>query len=172
MPVPGPRTQHGPDEGYRNPDGELPLRFRLPEPRFVFDSGRSPGTMEENRRGNVLAAGQIRTLWQQTAQFFAAQAPFSWTANRPGWGGGANEQDGGFGITRALRYMARSVYLPGGTDDTRLSELHTLIPPRVRSKAVTIAAGSVRSRPTVRNRLTSFGSRVDPINEQVAGAEE
>jgi hypothetical protein len=68
--------------------------------------------------------------------------------------------------------MARSFYLPGGTDDTRLSELHTIVQPRVRSKEITIASGSVRSRPTIRNRLTSFGSRVDAINEQVAGGQE
>lgn len=171
MPVPGPRSQHGPDGGYRNPDGELPLRFRLPLPRFLVDAGRSPGTMEENRRGNVLAAGQVRALWRQAAAYIAGPAPFSWTANRPGWGGPTGEQDLGYAITRAIRYMARSLYLPGGADNTRLSELHTIVQPQVRSKEVTAAAGSVRSRPTVRNRLTSFGARVAPINEQVAGAE-
>ena len=167
MPVPGPRTQHRPDGGYRNPDGELPLRFRLAPPRHLEMAGRSPGTMETNLHGRVLAAGTVRRLWRQALQYVGGGQTFSWTANleEPG-------HNHGFEITRALRYVARSFYHPAGTDNTRLSELHTLVSPQVRSRYVTLAAGSVRSRPTVRNRLTSFGERVQPLNTRVQAGEE
>lgn len=168
MPVPGPRTQQRPVEGYRNPDGELPLRFRLLAPRHLFWPGRSPGTMDwANLHGRILAAGQIRTLWRQALQYVGGGQSYSWTANAEDPGHGPS-----FGITRALRYMARSLYHPGGTDNTRLSELHTTVTPSVRSRYVTVAGGSVRSRPTVRNRLTSFGARVPTINRPVQATEE
>ena len=161
MPVPGQP---------RNPDGETPFRFhRIPGVPLAV-AGRSPGTMRTSLRGNVLAYGQVRQLWRQTINYLAAQSPVSWTANTPGRGGpGTNAR--GFQITRALRYMARSFYVAGGTDNTRLSELHTIVVPRVRSKQVTVAGGSKRSQPTVRNRLTSFGARVQPINARVRAAD-
>jgi hypothetical protein len=126
--------------------------------------------METTLRGGILAAGQVRRLWRQAVQYIPASPPFSWTANRPGRGGPLPGASEGYEITRGLRYLTRSLYMPGGADNTRLSELHTRVTPRVRSLPVTTAAGSVRSRPTVRNRLTSFGSRVEPINEDVEGA--
>jgi hypothetical protein len=77
----------------------------------------------------------------------------------------------GLDITRALRYMTRSVYARSGEDNTRFPGLHTRILMRSRSKPVTIGAGQVRTRPTVRNRMTSFGSRVPTINQAVPAAE-
>jgi hypothetical protein len=41
----------------------------------------------------------------------------------------------------------------------------------VKSKPVTIPAGGVRNRPTVRNRITSFGSRVPPLNPKLPAGE-
>ena len=167
MPVPGPRTQFGPLPGYRNPEAQSPHRFHEAPYVPTLELGRTPGTMERTLRGCVLAAGQVRMMYRQAVGYISAAEPSGWTTNgrdylvpRP------------FGVTRALRYLARSFYVAGGTDNTRISELHTVVLPRVRSKPITVAGGSVRSRPTVRNRMSSFGSRVTPINEPAQGTEQ
>jgi hypothetical protein len=172
MPVPGPRTQYGPDPGYTNPGREVPTRFNMwGRPAPVAEMGRTPGLMEITLRGNVLGAGQIRRLWRQSINFIAAQAPYSWTSSTPN-PGDPDRPAPGLAITRALRYMTRSVYMGSGIDNTRFYGLHTQVLPRVRSKPVTVGAGQVRTRPTVRNRITSFGSRVPAINQPVVGAEQ
>jgi hypothetical protein len=66
--------------------------------------------------------------------------------------------------------MARSVYIAGGTDNSRYEALHTMIDQRVNYRPVSINAGGVRNRPTIRNRITSFGSRVTPLNSRVSAA--
>jgi hypothetical protein len=171
MPVPGTRDQFR-DGTVRNPDGERMLRFEYTPYHGIADEGRSPGLMERTLRGCVLAAGQIRQLWRQSVNFSDAQAPYSWTDNSPQPDRPATLQSRGFEITRALRYMTRSTYAWAGTDNTRLSELHTVIVPQVRYKQVTTGGGQRRYPPTVRNRLSSFGSRVPPINRRVQAAEE
>lgn len=171
MPIPGPRTQQRPLPGYTNPDGETPDRINLwDRPGPIVMAGRTPGTMATSRRGNVLGAGQIRRLWRAAANFTAGQAAFSWTENAPA-PGRPIVAPSGFQITRSLRYLARSIYAAGGTDNTRYTGLHSRITPRVRSKPVSVPAGAVRSRPTVRNRLTSFGSRVPPLNPKLPAGE-
>lgn len=119
----------------------------------------------------MLAAGQIRQLWRQSINFTGAQASYSWTRNSP-----APDRPvitpTGFRITTALRYMARSVYMGAGNDNTRFAALHTQVNPKVRHKPVTIGAGTVKNRPTVRNRLTSFGSRVPTLNSVVPAAQK
>jgi hypothetical protein len=172
MPVPGPRTQRASLPGYTNPGGERPDRINhWHRPGPVAMPGRTPGLMAVSVRGNVLGAGQIRRLWRQTVNIIAAQSPYSWTHLAPAPGTPEFAPSPGIGITRALRYMTRSVYVAGGTDHSRFEGLHTTIHPRVRSKRVTTPAGAVRGRPTVRNRLTSFGSRVPPINSPVSAAQ-
>lgn len=170
MPVPGPRTQHGPDPGYTNPGNEEPTRFNMwGRPAPVAKMGETPALMYIDLRGNILGIGQIRRLWKQAIGYIPAQAPYSWTTNR----NDASPGDArGFQITRNMRYMTRSLYMGSGIDNTRFAGLHTAIMPRVRSMPVTLGSGLVRSRPTVRNRITSFGSRVPPINSQVAAAED
>lgn len=167
MPLPGPRSQFGPDPGYRNPGSEQPDRINLWErPGPVWWPGRSPGTMVVNLRGNVLGAGQIRRMWRQAVNLIPAQGPYSWTANAS-----TEESLQGVGITRALRYMTRSVYVAAGDDHSRFDALHTKIVKRNAYKTVTAPAGTRRSRPTVRNRMTSFGSRVPTLNQAVSAAE-
>jgi hypothetical protein len=164
MPVPGPRTQDRPLSGYSNPGGEQPDRInRWSRPAPAVQVGRTPNTMFMSLRGNILAPGTVRRMWRQVADMIPAQEPYSWTHNAPAPGRQVAIPRG-FQITTALRYMARSVYIAGGTDATRFTALHTKIPQRVHSKPVTLNAGGVRNRPTVRNRLTSFGSRVPPLN--------
>lgn len=126
----------------------------------------TPGLQHISWRGNVLGPGQIRRMWRQSVNLISAQDDFSWSYNGYRGTGPALAT----GVTRALRYMTRSIYMGSGIDNTRFSGLHTNIPLRVRSKPVTIGAGQVRTRPTVRNRITSFGSRVPTLNQPVEGA--
>lgn len=171
MPVPGPRTQYGPVPGYTNPEHQAPTRLnRWNRPPPVAQEGRTPVLQYVSLRGMVLGAGQIRRMWRQSVNLIEPQEPYSWSAlsptpDRP------HVTMPPVGVTRALRYMTRSITLRSGEDNTRFSGLHTRIYPRVRSKPVTLGAGQVRTRPTVRNRVTSFGSRVPTLNQPVQGAE-
>lgn len=167
MPVPGPRTQYGPDSGYRNPGNERATRFNhWNRPGPVWWPGRTPGLMQITLRGCVLGYGQIRRMWKQSANSIAGQGAYSWSQN--GTSGSAGPP---VGITRALRYMTRSVYAEAGTDNTRFYGQHTPIAHKVNYKTVTVQAGNVRGRPTVRNRMTSFGSRVPTLNSVATAAE-
>lgn len=177
MPVPGPRTQFAPLPGYSNPGQEEPTRLnRWKRPAPIAKDGQTPGLMEQTLRGETLAAGQIRQLYRQTVNYIAAQAPYSWTASSP-MPNRAMMPIGGYYISRALRYLTRSLYVAGGTDNTRYAGLHTEIKVATqrsaesRGRRVTVAAGSVRSRPTVRNRLISFGQRVPTINKPSPAAQ-
>lgn len=169
MPIPGPRTQFGPLDGYRNPDDAAPDLFNhWKRPGPVWWPGRSPGTMVMDLRGCKLGFGQIRKLWRQSIDFTGAMAPYSWTSNG---GDDGQASAGGVGITRALRYMTRSVYIGNGLDNTRYDELHTVIKKQNTYKTVTVNAGQKRNQPTTRNRLTSFGSRAPTLNQAVAAAQ-
>lgn len=171
MPIPGPRNQFGPDPGYRNPLDEAPNRInQWNRPGPVWWPGRSPGTMIVTLRGCRLGFGQIRQLWRQSVNLIPAQAPYSWTKSAPGPDRPV-DSPGGLGITRALRYMTRSVYAAGGTDNTRYAMLHTVVKKQNMYKTVTVNAGQQRNRPTVRNRMTSFGSRVPTLNQAVTAAQ-
>lgn len=125
--------------------------------------------MKVTLRGCILAAGQIRRLWRQSINYAPARDEFSWTAN------GYTDvppPTGGFEITRALRYKTQSLYMGQGIDNTRFAGLHTIIPPKVRHKPITLGVGLKRSVPTTRNRISSFGSRVPPLNPPVQAAED
>jgi hypothetical protein len=172
VPIPGPRTQYGPVPGYDNPGGEQPTRFNhWDRPGPIWWPGRSPGTMIVDLRGCRLAVGQIRRLYRQTIDYIAAQAPYSWTTNAPQPGRPESVPLNGVGITRALRYMTRSVYMGSGIDNSRYDNMHTVVMKQNTYKTVTVNSGQVRNRPTTRNRMSSFGSRVPILNQQVAAAE-
>jgi hypothetical protein len=149
----------------RNPEGELPLRFRDVPHMVVEIEGESPGTKETSLRGSVLAPGIVRSLWRQTAGFIGAAPDYSWTSSSPGF-----SRLRPVGLTRALRYMARSFYLPAGSDETRWGAPRPYQEHETRQPLTTIGAGTRRNRPTVRNRLSSFGSRVQPIVSRVQAA--
>jgi hypothetical protein len=150
----------------RNPEGELPLRFRDVPHAVVVVEGETPGTKETSLRGNVLAPGTVRTLWRQTVAYIGAAPAYSWTANSSFF-----TRARLFQPTRALRYMARSFSLPAGSDETRFGAPRPHQEHETRQPHPTITAGTRRNRPTVRNRMTSFGSRVQPIVSRVSGAE-
>lgn len=167
MPVPGPRTQTGPVPGYRNPENAAPILFNhWKRPGPVWWPGHSPGTMFLTLRGNRLGFGQIRRLWRQSINYNGAFPSYSWTTNST-----SHNTDDGFGITRALRYMTRSVYIGAGLDHSRYDELHTVVKKQNVYKTVTVNAGQKRNIPTIRNRVTSFGSRVPPLNNAIRAAE-
>jgi hypothetical protein len=158
MPVPGQP---------RNPEGELPLRFRSRPHLSIELEGQSPGLQDTSLRGSVLALGTIRRLWRQTVAYVPAPPAFSWSGNSPAFSPGVRAA----GWTRALRYMARSFYNPSNTDNTRFGARREIVTPGARQPRMTITAGAKRSRPTVRNRLTSFGSRVTPLNSNLPASE-
>lgn len=172
MPTPGPRDQFGPAPGYRNPESRDPDFFNhYLRPGPIWWPGRSPGTMIVTLRGCRLGFGQIRRLWRQSIDYVPAQASYSWTESAPGAGGPVTQPTGGYFITRALRYMTRSVYIGAGVDHSRFDELHTVVGKQNNYKTVTVNAGQKRNAPTVRNRLTSFGSRVPTLNKAVSAAQ-
>lgn len=168
MPVPGPRVQTGPVPGYRNPENAAPTLFNLwDRPGPVWWPGRTPGTMFVTLRGNKLGFGQIRRLYRQAVNYTAAGfGPYSWTDGSKTAGTGS-----GLDITRALRYMTRSVYIGAGLDHSRYDELHTVIARKNVYKTITVNAGQRRTAPTIRNRVTSFGSRVPTLNNAIRAAE-
>lgn len=168
MPVPGPRTQFGPLPGYRNPEQREPDLFNLwKRPGAIAWPGRTPALMAVTLRGCVLGAGQIRRLWRQSVNLIPAQGPYSWTKN--GTDTNANPP---LGITRALRYMTHSLYIGAGIDHTRYDEMHTVVKKKHMYKQITVGRGQTRSRPTIRNRMTSFGSRVPTLNQEVQAAQQ
>ncbi len=156
MPVPGQP---------RNPFGQAPDRILLEQPRFdgYGPGGEAAHFAGRSLRGMIQAAGQIRHLWRQKAGYAAGPPGYSWTINGPTSNLSAAR---GFQLTRALRYLTRSVYFGAGSDNTRLSELHTAVVMRSRAKPVTVGAGQQRGKPVTRNRLTSFGSRVPPLQNR------
>lgn len=168
MPIPGPRIQTGPVPGYRNPENAAPVFFNhWDRPGPIFWPGRSPGTMFLTLRGCKLGFGQIRRLWRQSVNYNAAFPPYSWTDGGPEF----SPPTGNMGITRALRYMTRSVYIGAGLDHSRYDELHSVIKRGAFYKTITVNAGQKRNAPTIRNRVTSFGSRVPTLNSAVAAAQ-
>jgi hypothetical protein len=167
VPIPGPRNQYGQLPGYENPGNESMTRFNhWDRPGPIYWPGRSPGMMVISLRGCKQAVGQIRRFWRQSIDFIPAQGAFSWTEN------GNDRSDGyqGVGITRALRYMTKSTYMGAGIDNSRYEGIHTVVNKQNFYKTPTLGAGQVRNRPTVRNRMSSFGSRVPTLNQTVQAA--
>lgn len=147
----------------RNPLGQTADRFELEQPRFAVKAGETPGLMAFTTRGMVQAAGNVRHLWRQVFAYVPAGPGYSWTANRHL---STRSAARGFQLTRSLRYLTRSLYAGAGSDNTRFAGLHTAIAPRARQPRATLGAGGNRGKPVTRNRLTSFGSRVPPLQDR------
>lgn len=142
----------------RNPLDQTPTRFRERPRVTVVIPGQSPGTMELDNSAEVQAAGSIRRLWRQTLAGDPGPPPFQ-VSLAPAI------------FTRALRYKVSSTYKEAGTVNTRFSMLHTVIRNVSRQPRPTLTAGTRRGRPTVRNRMTSFGARVEPLNRRAPAAQ-
>lgn len=139
--------------------GETPTRFHEHAAVFIRRPGRSPGLMETDLETGTLAAGTVRRLWQPIISPVPAPPPFEVSAQPTT-------------ITRTTRYSTRNFYQPSGSSDSRFLGLHTVIKQAVRSKPVSRGSGGTLGRPTLRNRMSSFGSRVPPLNPRVKAAEE
>lgn len=171
MPVPGPRNQFRPEPGYRNPELQVPSFINLwKRPGPVWWPGRSPGTMFRDLRGMVLAPGQIRFFYRQSTNYIAAQPPYSWTQNGPQPGRPQTASVRGFRVTRSLRFKETNSYIGSG-DNSRYGNLHTIVRKVNRHKPITVGAGQRRYAPTVRNRISSFGSRVPTENQRVEASD-
>lgn len=139
--------------------GETPLRFHETARVNVVRPGETPGTSEHDRSTGIEAPGQIRRLWHQLISPVPAPPPFQVSAAP-------------FTGQRAIRYRSQSVYRAAGNmlrfvrGDAQ--GLHTVIVNQSRQDRPTIGTGQNRNRPTVRNRMSSFGSRVPPLNPRVA----
>lgn len=143
MPVPGQP---------RNPFGQRPNRFRERVKVFVARPGGSPGLMDiDDTRLDSAAPGTIRRLWEQAVNMIPAPPPFPVSAAP-------------LGITRALRYRASTLHRMAGNENTRFGARRPITPPRHNSRPITVSAGNQQGRPTIRNRMTSFGRRVPPVN--------
>jgi hypothetical protein len=144
----------------RNPHGDTQFsRFHQRRQVFVARPGASPGLMDiDDTRVDTAGAGTIRRLYEQAVNFIPAAPPFPVSAAP-------------LGITRAIRYKASTLARAAGTDNTRFGARRAIRPPRHNSRPVTIAAGNQQGRPTVRNRMRSFGQRVPPVNQPSPTAE-
>ena len=152
MPVPG---------RPRNPLEQRPNRWHERPHTFVARAGESPALMHVDTRVDTVAAGTIRRLYRQAVNFIAAPPPVDVTHNQ------------GLGVvTRALRYKTSTVFRAAGTDNTRFGARRPFIATRHNGRPVTIAAGNQQGRPTVRNRMTSFGRRVPAVNGPSADAQK
>jgi hypothetical protein len=168
MPVAGPRHQRGPDPGYRNPEHQDPTMFnRWLNPHPVMVAGRSPGTMVVCLNGFVLAAGQIRRLYKQKINQIVPAGPYNQVTLSPTPSNPSNHRQP-IEVTRGWRYLAGSSY-QGAGDNSQHWGGHTVVSQTQVKPTVTAGHGG-RNRPTVRNRLTSFGSRVPTLNGVVDGA--
>lgn len=139
--------------------GETPTRFHERARVNTVATGESPGTMEFDTRTGIEAAGTVRRLWHQLVNPVPAPPPFE-VAAQP------------FTGQRTIRYRAQSVFRGSG-DALRFSRagvpgLHTVIVQASRQDVPTLTAGQNRNRPTTRNRIASFGSRVAPLNPRLS----
>lgn len=138
--------------------GEAPRRFHERAYVSIWRIGETPGTLEYDRSTGVLDSGTIRRLWRQLVSPVPPPPPVN-VAAAP------------FTGQRAIRYKAQSLYLPAGNQQSFARDgipgLHTVIVQATRQDRPTIGAGQNRNRPTVRNRMASFGSRVQPLNPRV-----
>lgn len=153
-------TPGNPRKSWRrsNPLQQAPTRFREGPRVHVARPGQSPGTMEYDEQTGREAPGFIRRLWLQTLGGVPAPPPVD-VSSAPAI------------FTRAIRYRAQSFYLPGGTKNSRFSMLHTVIRMAAREPHPTLSAGTRRGRPVIRNRMSSFGSRVTPLNRRAPAAQ-
>lgn len=141
--------------------GEKPNRFHERANVFVIRPGDTPGTMETDDRGEILASGSIRRLWKQLVNPIPAPPPVEVSAMP-------------FTGQRAIRYKASTTYRPAG-DQLAFSRggrpgMHTVITQATRQPRPTLGVGLNRNRPVLRNRIASFGSRVPPLNSALSGA--
>ena len=124
-----------------------------PRRRVVFINrlGQTHGldhAIPEQRQPGVT----IRRVVHAKGNSIAAPPPFSWVEN-PAI------------ITVPVRYRATTRFRAAGTSNTMWNHgPRRIVKAKSSQPRVTRQAGNAPSRPTVRNRLASFGSRVPTLN--------
>lgn len=137
---------------------------------FVRQPGYTPGLQDVGRQDATVAHGSIRRLWRQTITYIPGPPELNWSENRVithATAGPAAAQ-----ITRALRYKVSTVFRGAGSTNTRFGAPRPVIPPRHVQPRPTRTAGNLQGRPVLRNRLSSLGSRVPPVNRPSRAAEQ
>ena len=147
-----------------NPFGQVPFFFH----RIAL---LLQGRRQDLERMRVERPGKVRRWFTVTTQPVPATPPFSWPRDS------FDAQTGGLVPgCQPIRYLI-SDNCQGDEGGNQLSNPGArAVTPFIRSAGnpPLIRAGQQQGRPTVRSRLTSFGSRVPPINqaypsEQVPG---
>lgn len=117
-------------------------------------------------RETVANPGTIRRFVMPALRYVGAQGPFSWTENAFS----PDAPRGPGGQSNPLRYLIST------TDTTTAGNLRSnpmrrpAVPPSVASPSPPLVlAGNVQGRPTLRQRVPSFGSRIPALNTQVPG---
>jgi hypothetical protein len=128
---------------------------------FIQREGMTPGVQDIDRSADKAAPGTIRRLWKQTVNFIPAGPQLSHTLNHVT----STPTVLAAPLTVATRYRASTVFRGAGSTNTRFGAPRPIITPRHNQPRITLAGGNLQGRPTSRNRLTSFGSRVPPVNK-------
>lgn len=132
------------------------VRVRRPH---VFVGGQQEDAILGEQVPGQTAPGTQRRNWHSSIGSSAGPAPFSWVDNPPE-------------ITRPLRYKATSSFRGAGNSATMTTAGPRPVRTRqARMSPITRQAGNAPARPSVRNRLTSFGSRVPPVNQPSPNAQ-
>lgn len=145
----------------RNPYGVPGFeRFhRIYTPKFTRDQDRV-------LRVTVANPGTIRRFLMPALRYVGAMGPFNWTTNSfsPDARGGPGGQ------TNPLRYLISTTDTLTAGNLRSNPMMRPAIPPSVAYPAPPLVlAGNVQGRPTLRQRVPSFGSRIPALNTIIPG---
>lgn len=125
-------------------------------------------TREQDRGGRLGVAnpGTIRRFVMPALRYVGAQGPFSWTENS--FSPDAPKGEGG--STNPLRYLISTTDTLTAGNQLSQPMLRPAIPPSVAAPSPPLVlAGNVQGRPTLRQRVPSFGSRIPTLNAPTPG---
>lgn len=143
----------------RNPFGEVPgsnERSRRNHPNLV--AARDQDTAG---RHTVAEPGTIRRFIRAAVGYTGAAQPFSWTRNA--FSDESGEVQGPVTSTKRFLISTRDFLTAGNQRSNPIERAPIVRQPQAPPIPI-VYAGNLQHRPTVRNRMTSFGSRVAPIN--------
>lgn len=118
---------------------------------FVARVGQYGGLDDIQIADAVQPGVTVRRNVHTQVNSIAAPPPFGWVDNPPV-------------VTSPLRYRATTRFRRVGTDRSINAAARPIVPRKIQQSIITRQAGNAPSRPTVRNRLMSFGSRVPTLN--------
>jgi hypothetical protein len=125
-------------------------------------------TRDQDRvlRVTVANPGTIRRFLMPALRYVGAMGPFSWTENSFS----PDAPRGPGGQTNPLRYLISTTDTLTAGNLLSNPMMRPAVPPSVAYPAPPLVlAGNVQGRPTLRQRVPSFGSRIPALNTPVAG---